>query len=30
MMNALLLGHRATAENAGLVPYIGVAFGTLF
>jgi hypothetical protein len=30
MMNSTLLGHQPTAENAGLIPYLGVAFGTVF
>jgi hypothetical protein len=30
MMNAIQVGHRPTDENAGIVPYLGVAFGNTF
>jgi hypothetical protein len=30
MMNAIQVGHAPTTENAGIVPYLGVAFGTIF
>jgi hypothetical protein len=30
MMNALQVGHQPNRENAGIVPYLGVAFGTTF
>jgi hypothetical protein len=30
MMNAIQVGHTPTAENASVVPYLGVAFGTTF
>jgi hypothetical protein len=30
MLNSVLLGHQPSSDTVGLVPYLGVAFGTVF